>query len=112
MHRVHVTAEFLDGSFVTSREDPADVDASYWIQAADLNGLSASDLAEVENLFHRARSSFRVDAYMVPECGQQDAAWLAFDHVRKWTRKYWKTYKDPNKVVVPGAEKGYLKVIQ
>lgn len=107
---VTVKEEFIDGSFVTSREDPADIDASYWIFATDIDALSHIGQKALHQLLAAGKPSFLVHAFLVPECGGNHPAFAAFDHTRKWTRKYWKAYQDPNKMVVPGVTKGYLRM--
>ena len=100
-----IEQEFIDGSFVTSRTDPADIDASYWFDADEYAGLPPLRRSAVDQLFQRAKPQFKVHAFPVPRCPDAHPAWPHFEHTRKWTRRYWKAYSDPSKVVVPALDK-------
>jgi hypothetical protein len=106
---IDVQSEFLDGSFVTSRQEPDDVDMSLWIRALDLDALNPIEEANLNRMLAMQRS-FQCDVYLVPECVQNHPLRPHFDQQRDWTKKYWRAYKDPNDVVIPGIAKGYLRV--
>lgn len=108
---VDVSEEFMDGSFVTTRENPADVDLSFWIKAENVDVLSPQRFDALLRLGAQGKPSFMCDAYFVFECGQDHPAWSHFNHVRTWTRDYWRKYSDPDKQVVPGVTKGYLRIV-
>jgi hypothetical protein len=65
---VGVKAEYIDGSFVTEKPAPKDIDVSFWIDADDLLQLTPTQQTALNDLLARA-SSFHVDGYIVPECG-------------------------------------------
>lgn len=107
---VSIDQEFVDGSFVTSRQNPRDIDVSYWVDATELDSLSAIQWDSLRQHVNSAKGSFLVHAFVLPRCGESHPAWPQFDHMRKWTRKYWKAYSDSGKNVIPGVSKGYIKV--
>jgi hypothetical protein len=106
-----VTAEYIDGSFVTEKPNPKDVDVSFWVDADAIRALDATGLANVNWLLANA-GLFFVDAYVVPECDPGHPDRQLFDQML-WTEHYWTRCRDVNNVLLPahGARKGYLRIV-
>lgn len=107
---VSVRSEFVDGSFVTSKPNPGDLDLSVWVDADELNGLSASDQLGLGKLWARRKSAFHCDAFIVPECAIGHPNYGDYQQML-WTDGHWRSVRGPNREIVPGVTKGYLKVV-
>lgn len=109
---VPVQQEFVDGSFVTDKDEPKDVDVSFWIAADDLLTLPADAQQAFRLLFgdRDFQRSFNCDAYVVPVCPSGHTNYGDFQHML-WTSEYWAACRDKTGAVVPGVTKGYIEVI-
>lgn len=108
---VTIEHEYLDGSFVTSRPAPKDTDASFWVSADELNGLSSARQAAFRQLWSERIPRYSCDAYLVTMC---DPGHPAYAHYQLWkqkTEQSWPAYKNRAKVIVPGIVKGYVEVV-
>lgn len=106
--------EYVDGSFVTSRQVPSDIDVSFWARADDINALGGHPRYMLDHLIKSRltiKDQFKCDIYLVPECEVGHPNYIDFLHMKDWTERYWRSYQDPNRVVRPNVEKGYLKVV-
>lgn len=108
---VDVEHEYLDGSFVTTRPNPADVDLSCWITADNLNALPLAKQRYMSRLLSQA-SAYRCDAYIVPVCSNGHPDYPSFVHMKNWTERYWRSYKKASGAVVDGVHKGYVEVMR
>lgn len=108
---VPVRGEYINGSFVTAKQDPKDVDVAFWIGADDLNLLSPTSQVALHNLFQVQAPNFFVDAYIVPECDQGHASYQVFQFML-WTEHFWSRCRDKTGAVLPahGERKGYIRV--
>lgn len=108
---VSVEHEYIDGSFVTDRPNPADVDLSLWIDAEELNGLPLSKERYFERLLSQGKA-YKCHPFVVPMCSHGHADYGQFVYMKGWTERYWRSYKKANGTVVPGVAKGYVEVIE
>lgn len=108
---VPVEQEYVDGSFVTDRPNPDDVDVSLWIRARDLEALNPGPQRALHHLIVNSKH-FDCDAYIVPVCTSGDAMYQEFLRHSQWTADYWSSYRDPRKIVIAGVEKGYVEVVE
>lgn len=111
---VPVLHEYIDGSFVTARPNPGDVDLSMWVEADALNVLDASGQAVMSYLFgstsrDEVKRTFRCDPYLVARCDPGHPVYPRFQHML-WTEDHWAAYKDRAGRVRPGVNKGYVEV--
>ena len=105
-----VQAEYIDGSFVTGKPDPKDIDGSVWINADDMNQLGPSDAAQLVRL--RATLPARhLDIYFVAECPDGHPGYLDFQ-IMLWTDHYWTRCRDSNGAPLPAHQfrKGYVRI--
>lgn len=107
---VSIEATYIDGSFVTMKTNPKDVDSSYWITADNLNKLQLHEKSALNALLAKSQL-FRVDAFIVPECDQGDPGRDEFDYML-WTEHYWTRCRDNNGELLPPhvRRKGYVRV--
>ena len=65
---VPIDSEWTDGSFVSSKRDPGDVDVVTFIDGDQYESLKQSDRDQLEQLFLRVRNKLRFgcDGFMVP----------------------------------------------
>lgn len=107
---VAIEAVYIDGSFVTTKVNPKDVDASYWIRADDLMALSAREQSALRATMANSKA-FNVDAFIVPECEAHHPARQEFDRML-WTEHYWTRCRDLNGLLLPPHQrrKGYLRI--
>lgn len=106
---VPVQSEFIDGSFVTDRLNPDDIDLSLWVRASDIDSLPPNDALALEAVMGR-RFQFLCDAYLVPICDEGHRLYPHFTWIKEKTARYWAAYKDLNDEVIPGITKGYVEV--
>jgi hypothetical protein len=79
--------QFLDGSFVSSKHDPGDIDL---LAMADLHVIDALSVAEKQRLIdlflgQRSKVTYECDAYFLPSVPDTDPAYPQF----RAQRKYW-----------------------
>ncbi|MBE9606117.1 hypothetical protein IAI18_14720 [Acetobacteraceae bacterium H6797] len=79
--------QFIDGSFVSSKQDPGDIDL---LGMADLHVIDALPDDQKERLLrlfsgHGTKSNFMCDAYFLPSVPEDDPAYQDF----RAQRKYW-----------------------
>jgi hypothetical protein len=112
MRIVPIQQEFVDGSFVTDKVNPKDVDLSFWVDAEDLVALPKADQVAVDSLFTvgGVMKSYGCDAYLVPRCSIGHPAFPAFQHML-WTDGHWRSVRDKNRSIVDGVHKGYVRVV-
>lgn len=111
---VPVLHEYIDGSFVTARPNPGDVDLSVWVEADTLNGLVAPDQDVLSYVFDKKsrteiKRTFRCDPYLVARCDPGHPAYRRFQHML-WTQGHWAAYKDRAGRVRPEVSKGFIEV--
>lgn len=111
---VTVSGEYLDGSFVTSKEEPSDLDLSMWIDADRLDGLEDYQAQLLINLVGPAnrsmvKATFHCDPFLVPECALGHSSFAAFQHML-WTETYWASCRQSDGSLLPGVEKGFIRV--
>jgi hypothetical protein len=104
-----VKEERINGSFVTSRLEPSDLDVAIWIAADDFAALDLGTQLSFGDLLAKAKPTFKCDAYVVPECPPGHPTYADYQYML-WTDSYWAQYKSPTKLIVPGVQKGYLRV--
>lgn len=108
---VTIEHEFLDGSFVTSKGAPKDIDLSIWVQAAEIDALPEARQAAFEQVWAERLSHFSCDAYLVPVCDPGHPLHDEYVYWKSKTESSWPAYKNRAKVVVPGVVKGYVEVV-
>src|SRR5215207_8764766 len=64
---VPVQHEYLDGSFVTGKLNPKDIDLSLWINRSDMEAAEPNYRAGITGLFKQSQN-FRCDAILVAIC--------------------------------------------
>lgn len=106
-----IASEYIDGSFITGKPHPKDVDVSFWVAADDLNALSSTAMNGLNALW-ASGSSYHVDAYIVPECPPGHPQHGDFKHML-WTEDYWSRTRDLAGLPHPahGPRKGYVRVV-
>jgi hypothetical protein len=109
---VPVRGEYINGSFVTAKPNPKDVDVSFWIDADDLDALDPARKGALNQLFGVQAPNFHVDAYVVPECGFGHASYATFQFML-WTEHFWSRCRDHAGAVIDahGIRKGFVRVV-
>jgi hypothetical protein len=106
-----VKQEFIDGSFVTGRQNPQDLDHSLWIDADDLVSLAGDRLQAFQGFWSRRLDAFGCDAHLVPECTPGHKLYGVFVQERNLTEAAWPRYQNLVREIVAGVQKGYLEVV-
>jgi len=110
-----IEKEFVNGSFVTERADPNDIDLSLWVHADVLDALPADTQSFLISLFEpksgRAylKQEFRCDPYLVAFCDVGHPRYLEFVHMKR-INELWAKYKDPNGLF--RGYKGFVEVVE
>lgn len=102
---------FLDGSFVTSRQAPKDIDSSLWIHADAIDNLSPSQSSAFALLWSQRMSHYLCDAYLVTPCDASHPRHAEYEYWKNRTQASWPAYKNRAKLIVPGVAKGYIEVV-
>lgn len=109
--------EYVDGSFVTDRLDPRDLDLVMVVESGRVDAADPRDQDAIERFFFsrdshaRIKEAYCVDIYValvqsgVPQ-QQRDRARM------KLLQTHWPSYSDPQKLIVPGVVKGYVEVAE
>ena len=108
---VQVDEEYIDGSFVTKKPSPKDLDVSFWISADNLNSMDPIYQRFLENLMQSSKS-YNVDAYIVPHCPPGHPQEAIFQYML-WTKDNWTRCRDKKGNLHPqsGPKKGYVRVV-
>lgn len=111
---LNVQAEYVDGSFVTSRRNPSDVDIALVVKAADLEGLDLLELRTIRQYLrgNPAFHAFRVDVTLIPECGQSSPLWDEYQEALQTLHTLYPTAMDIDGHAVDRSlvTKGYVRV--
>jgi hypothetical protein len=102
---VPVEYEYLDGSFVTGKLNPKDIDLSLWINRSDLEAAHPDNRAGITTL-RRQRLSFGCDALFVFVCPTSHPKYREFEHFRDWTENAWRTYRTGTRELTTAVSKG------
>ncbi len=102
---VSVEMEWIDGSFVTTKTDPGDIDLVTFIRAEHLVALPLADLQTLMPLFMgpATKARFRCESYLVPVVPEHDPA----ENVYLRNRGYWDRQWSRDRT---RPEKGYIDV--
>jgi len=111
---IEVNREFLDGSFVTSKHNPKDIDVSMWISGDEL--LDAPNETRTAISLLTGAGSFEVfsvDAYFITECEPSSPLYADFVENRDWCEEAWSRSRDRRqKLTPPAVQKGYVEVLR
>jgi uncharacterized protein DUF6932 len=108
---VTIQHEYIDGSFVSNRLNPDDIDLSLWIRAVDMDALSPDDSAALAWTMRKCLDVYKCDAYIVPVCRAEHGLYAEHLRMKATTELYWSTYKDLGDRVRPEVRKGYIEVV-
>ena len=109
---VQVEQEFVDGSFVTSRPEPDDIDFSLHVKVEELETLATHERLVFQRFLKSSAPSYRCHVFLVPLCDPTHVDYPSALKAKVATTKLWKAYKDPLDLVRQGVEKGYLEVVE
>ena len=103
---VEVECEWVDGSFVTSKREPGDLDVVAFVSATEIAALTFADRARVVGLTHGAypQIAFGCHSFLTVVV---DESQPAEHHNYLMTRGYWDRWWSRDRSVAP---KGYLEV--
>jgi hypothetical protein len=99
------TTQWIDGSFVTGKPEPEDVDVVSFARSALLDALPMEAQRFMETLADEARSklTYFTHHFTVPIYPEHDARYPAFDATRRYWRKWWGRTRR-------GTPKGFLSM--
>jgi hypothetical protein len=106
---VPIQREYLDGSFVTGKLNPKDVDLSIWIDRSDLETAHPNHRAGITSL-RRQSLSFGCDVYLVAICPLDHPKYPQFEYWKNWTEQAWPTYRTETGELTSAVSKGYVEV--
>ena len=108
--------QWVDGSFVESKLDPADVDVVSFCDYDALNGLVASaqvTLVQLVNGGEGTKAVYQTHTFLVPACPQGHAYHPTYEAARSYWRKWFGTTRgipNPPGPDLPGHSKGFLQM--
>jgi hypothetical protein len=96
--------EWLDGSFVTAKQNPRDLDVVTFIEGTAIDSLSKADRDRLLEHFLRPRTKLRFgcDAYLVAIRPPAHPSFNLYERQRRYWDTWWGHERD-------GTEKGYLE---
>lgn len=109
--RFPVEHEYIDGSFVTARMNPDDLDLSVWVDARLMDRLTDKQQHDLMSFRRKAKAQHKCHLFFVPRRDTGDARYAEFEDEARWTSEYWASYRNLRKIVVPGVTKGYIEVV-
>jgi len=105
--------QWVDGSFVTAKAEPSDLDVVTFCDYDLLNRLSPI----IEPFYARALSAekdgvrnYGCDTYAVPACAADHAYFPVFEKWRVYWRKYFATVRDPVTGRTIAEDKGFVSL--
>ena len=103
---VPVQRQWLDGSYVTDKVDPGDVDIVTFVDGEALNGLTPAQQAVLSDLVagHSTRDRWGVDSFLVPTYAEGHPDRKAARRAEGQWRVMWTNVKGTN------LTKGFLEV--
>jgi hypothetical protein len=96
--------QWVDGSFVESKDNPNDVDVVFFVSALDWNNLPTDDINFLDDLFEFECFSYKTDAYLVFEFPNNHPQYQAYQN---W-RLYWTSWFSHTR---SGVIKGFIELI-
>lgn len=108
--------QWVNGSFVTNKPDPADVDVVTFCDYAQLNSLSDAAqafLLQYLNGRELTKAKYSTHAFLVPCCDSGHAYFATFEAARVYWRKWFGTPRptpNPPRPDAPGQPKGMLEI--
>jgi hypothetical protein len=111
---INVEREFVDGSFVTSRANPNDLDLAVWVDAEEYFSLSAGKRKAMLRLTgEETWDSMRIDAYIVPVCNEDSQYYEKYSRTRRQAEEAFETARDEKCNLIPRdiLTKGYVEVV-
>ncbi len=109
---ITIQREHVDGSFISSKPDPADVDVIFLTRMIDVTTLTDDRRLQLNALLANAKPALKCDAFLViedcpaghPAHGPNKAWWDNLDEC-------WRTPRDKARTpMVGGPTKGFLEV--
>lgn len=103
---VPIQRQWIDGSYVTSKVDPADVDVVTFVDGADVEALDPAQLALLESLTsgHETRDQWGVDSFLVATYAEGHPARAVSRRAEGSWRRLWTSVKGTDQ------SKGFLEV--
>lgn len=104
---VPIERQWLNGSYVTSRVDPGDIDVVTFIDGETLNALGAPQRAILDDLAdgHSTRDRWGIDSFVVPTYAEGHPDRTAARKAEGYWRRMWTNVKGSNTLT-----KGFLEV--
>lgn len=108
--------QWVDGSFVTNKENPGDIDVVTFVDYDRLNELSADKqelLLMLANSEERTKPEYSCHTFIVPSCGESHDYFSEFEKWRSYWRKWFgktRDTKDQNGNVIEGHHKGFVSM--
>ena len=103
---VTVEREWVNGSFVTLKRDPADVDVVCFVNGDEIEAMSEPDVHALRDLFDTTRTKrvYGCDAYLVVVRPPGHPLRPIYEERRRYWHNQWSMDRD-------GRVKGYLDVV-
>ena len=111
-----VGTQWVNGSFVTSKENPGDIDVVTFCDHGHLNNLGTDAMEFVSQYLgggEAAKTRYRTHAFLVPSCSAGHVYFSAFETARLYWRKWFGRTRDipnPPGPDRPGQPKGFLEM--
>ena len=107
LSHVPVVSQWIDGSFVTDKENPGDIDLVTVMQASDFDALSSVAQSLLDSLLHgkATKAAWGMDSYAVFLVPVGHAAETAVQKAAERWHHEWSRVRGQ-----PSATKGYLEV--
>ena len=114
LHRAHlqnlvpISHQWIDGSFVTAKPKPADIDVVTFFDGSDFDVLPPMEKDMFQGLLDGSstRARWTVDSYGVARMSGSDAERRAYDIATGYWKKQWSSVRDQ-----PALRKGFVEVI-
>jgi len=107
----NISRIFIDGSFVTGRIEPSDIDIAIWLDRGSLPQTNSDEFARLAQLLENAPIAFNCDLHWAIESTEGDHAFPAFRYQRDLVRRLFSAYKDDNGGIYDAEVKGYIELV-
>ncbi|MBX3175914.1 MAG: hypothetical protein KF886_00995 [Candidatus Hydrogenedentes bacterium] len=109
--------QWVDGSYVTDKADPDDVDVVTFVEIDLLNALFIDQQNVVRQLLHGredTKEKYGCHTFLVPCCDPSNRFFGVFERQRLYWRKWFGSTRGtvaPNGTPGPGREKGFVSLV-
>lgn len=109
--------QWIDGSYVTIKQNPGDIDIVSFIDYERINSLpddARSFCEKVLNGREHTKTHYQTHSFLVPTCSKDHPYYTIYNRSRLYWRKWFGTTSErsiPSGLIIPGLPKGIVEML-